>query len=264
MNYKTLKFEQDGPVGVLTIKRPEAMNALNDKLLFELHHFVASINWHEGLQVLILTGEGNAFVSGADISEMEHLDAARAYDFSRKGQIHLQRFADVEMPLIAAVNGYALGGGCELALVCDFVTASTSARFALPETSLGIMPGFGGSQRIIRQCGLSNGLFMMLTGEMIDAFEARRIGLVQKVFEPGDLLPETIALAKKIAANGPHAIKTVKKAARQGIEKDLDKAFEMERELFSSLFETDAKEGIRAFLEKRKPNWKDPSLPPEI
>jgi enoyl-CoA hydratase len=260
MNYKTLKYHQEGPVGVLTISRPEALNALNDQVTFELHHFVASIGYREGLQVLILTGEGKAFVAGADIAEMKALDEARAYDFSRKGQINLQRFADLEMPLIAAVNGYALGGGCELALVCDFITASSKARFGLPEVSLGLIPGFGGSQRIIRHCGLSNGLFMMLSGEMIDAFEARRMGLVQKVFEPEQLLPETIKIAEKIASNGPNAVKVAKKAARKGIEMNLEKAFELERELFSSLFDTDGPEGIKAFLEKRKPDWRKTNL----
>lgn len=257
MEYKTLKYRQEGPAGILTISRQEVLNALNDQVMFELHHFVVSIGSREGLRVLILTGEGKAFVSGGDITEMQHLDAARAYDFSRKGQINLQRLADLEIPLIAAVNGYALGGGCELALVCDFITASTEARFALPETSLGIIPGYGGSQRIIRRCGISNGLYLMLTSEMIDAWEARRMGLVQKVFEPDELIPGTLALAKKIANNGPNAIKLAKKSAREGMAMGLEKALELERELFSSLFDTDGPEGLKAFVEKRKPRWSE-------
>ena len=257
MDYKTLKYRQEGPVGLLTISRPEVLNALNDKVMFELHHFVASIGCREGLRVLIITGAGKAFVSGGDISEMQHLDAARAYDFARKGQILLQRLANLQIPLIAAVNGYALGGGCELALVCDFITASTEARFALPETSLGIIPGYGGSQRIIRRCGLSNGLYLMLTSEMIDAYEARRMGLVQKIFEPAELIPATIAMAKKIADNGPNAVKLAKKSAREGFAMSLENAFEKERELFSSLFETDGPEGLKAFVEKRKPSWSE-------
>ena len=257
MDYKNLKYSQEGPVGILTFSRPEVLNALNDQLMFELHHFVMTIGCRKGLRVLILTGQGKAFVSGGDISEMQHLDSARAYDFSRKGQINLQRLADLEIPVIAAVNGYALGGGCELALVCDFITASTEARFAFPETSLGIIPGYGGSQRIIRRCGLTNGLFMMLTCEMIGAREAQRMGLVQKVFEPGRLIPETIALARRIAQNGPHAVKLAKKSAREGAVMTIEKALELERELFSSLFETDGTEGLRAFIEKRKPSWSE-------
>ncbi|MEE4178339.1 MAG: enoyl-CoA hydratase/isomerase family protein [Bacteroides sp.] len=257
MDYKTLKYYQEGPVGILTISRPEVLNALNDHLMFEMHHFVLSIGCREGLRALILTGEGKAFASGGDISEMQHLDASRAYDFSRKGQINLQRLADLEIPLIAAVNGYALGGGFELALVCDFITASTDARFAFPETSLGIIPGYGGSQRITRRCGLSNGLFLMLTSEMIDAFEARRMGLVQKIFEPTELIPNTIALANKIAKNGPNAIKMAKKLGREGMVLSFEKALELERELFSSLFETDGPEGLKAFVEKRKPQWRE-------
>lgn len=257
MDYKTLKYRQEGRVGILTINRPEVLNALNNQMMFEMHHFVASIGSHKGLSVLILTGEGKAFVSGGDISEMQHLDASRAYDFSRKGQINLQRLADLKIPLIAAVNGYALGGGCELALVCDFITASTDARFALPETSLGIIPGYGGSQRITRCCGLSNGLFLMLTSEIIDAFEARRMGLVQKIFEPAELIPKTVALAEKIANNGPNAVKLAKKVAREGMVLSFEKALELEREFFSSLFETDGPEGLKAFVEKRKPHWSE-------
>jgi len=177
------------------------------------------------------------------------------YNFSKVGQDAFSKLVNIEIPVIAAVNGFALGGGCELAMACDFRIASTKAKFGMPEVSLGLIPGYGGTQRLSRLVGLGDALFLILTGQIIEASDAFRIGLVQKVVEPENLLTEAKNLALKISEQGPHAIKTAKKIIRKGFSIEIDRGFELESESFSKMFENNGPEGMKAFLEKRKPNW---------
>lgn len=255
MEYSTIKFEHSQGVGVLTITRPEALNALNNLFFSDFYKFLQSAELQDIL-VLIITGEGKAFVAGADIAEMQKMNAPEGYDFSKKGQDAFRALENLNIPVIAAVNGFALGGGCELAMACDFRIASTKAKLGLPEVGLGLIPGYGGTQRLARLIGLGNALFLTLTGQIIDAQEAFRLGLVQKVIEPEHLLDEVKIIAEKIAQQGPNAVKAAKMAIRNGIKTEIDKGFDIESTSFSKLFEQDGIEGMKAFLEKRKPNWK--------
>jgi len=255
MNYSILNYQQDSGIGVLTITRPEALNALNSLFFKEFNDFLHTIQSVKDLKVLIVTGEGKAFVAGADIAEMQKMKVREGYNFSKVGQDALSKLVNLEVPVIAAVNGFALGGGCELAMACDFRIASNKAKFGMPEVSLGLIPGYGGTQRLSRLVGLGDALYLVLTGQMIDANEALRIGLVQKVVEPENLMMEARSLANKIAEHGPRAIKTAKKVIRKGFSIEIDRGFELESESFSKTFENDGPEGMKAFLEKRKPNW---------
>jgi len=255
MNYSILDYQLDSGIGILTISRPEALNALNSLFFKELNDLLLSIQSSKELKVLIITGEGKAFVAGADIAEMQKMKVREGYTFSKTGQEAFSKLVNLDIPVIAAVNGFALGGGCELALACDFRIASTNAKFGMPEVSLGLIPGYGGTQRLSRLVGLGDALYLILTGQMIDAAEALRIGLVQKVVEPESLLLEAKSIAAKIAEQGPFAIKTAKKIIRKGFSIEIDKAFELEAESFSKMFENDGPEGMKAFLEKRKPKW---------
>ncbi len=255
MNYSTLNYHQDSGIGILTISRPEALNALNSLFFKEFNDLLQTISTATDLKVLIITGDGKAFVAGADIAEMQKMKVKEGYNFSKIGQDAFSKLVNLEVPVIAAVNGFALGGGCELAMACDFRIASNKAKFGLPEVSLGLIPGYGGTQRLSRLVGLGDALFLVLTGQMIDAIEALRIGLVQKVVEPENLLLEAKSLAAKIAEQGPNAIKTAKKVIRKGFSIEIDRGFELEADSFSKMFENNAPEGMKAFLEKRKPNW---------
>lgn len=255
MNYSILKYHQESGIGILTISRPESLNALNSLFFKELNDLLLSLQSAKDLKVLIVTGEGKAFAAGADISEMQKMKVKEGYNFSKIGQDAFSKLVNMEVPIIAAVNGFALGGGCELAMACDIRIASTEAKFGMPEVSLGLIPGYGGTQRLSRLVGLGDALFMVLTGQMIDATEALRIGLVQKVVEPNTLLSQAKSIASKIVENGPIAIKTAKKVIRKGFSIEIDRGFELETESFSKMFENDGREGMSAFLEKRKPNW---------
>jgi enoyl-CoA hydratase len=256
MEYSTIKFEQFGGVGILTITRPEALNALNNQFFNDFNNFLQSPQLKNEIRVLIITGEGKAFVAGADIAEMQKMNVPEGYDFSKKGQDAFGALENLEIPVIAAVNGFALGGGCELAMACDFRIASSKAKLGLPEVSLGLIPGYGGTQRLARLIGLGNALSLTLTGQIIDAHEAYRLGLVQKLFEPEFLLDEVKIIAEKIAQQGPNAVKAAKMAIRNGFKTDIDKGFDIESSAFSKLFEQDGVEGMKAFIEKRKPEWK--------
>jgi len=255
MNYSILNYQHDSGIGILTISRPEALNALNRLFFEELNDILSSIQSSKDLKVLIITGEGKAFVAGADIAEMQKMDVQEGYSFSKMGQDAFSKLVNLEIPVIAVVNGFALGGGCELAMACDIRIASTKAKFGMPEVSLGLIPGYGGTQRLSRLVGLGDALYLVLTGGMIDAAEALRIGLVQKVVEPENLLNEAKNIAAKIAQHGPFAIKTAKKVIRKGFSIEIDRGFELEAESFSKMFENDGPEGMKAFLDKRKPNW---------
>jgi enoyl-CoA hydratase len=256
MSYTTFKTKFEDNIAVITISRPEAMNALNSLLFKELNTYLDSLSENSAVKVLIITGDGKAFIAGADIAEMQDMTKKEAFLFSKTGQDTFSRLENLKIPVIAAVNGYALGGGCELALACDFRISSNFGKLGLPEVSLGLVPGYGGTQRLSRLAGLGNTLFLQLTGQMIDAEEALRMGIVQKVVDANELMNETLKIAKKISQQGPNAIIALKKIVRNGYQMDLNKAYDAESEEFSALFESDGPEGMKAFLEKRKPNWK--------
>lgn len=255
MDYKILKPEVQEGIAIVTISRPEAMNALNSTFFKELNAYMDMIEAQHDIKVLILTGEGKAFVAGADIAEMVHMTPAEGTAFSEVGQRTFDRLEQLPIPVIAAVNGFALGGGCELTLACDFRIASNKAKFGQPEVNLGMIPGYAATQRLSRLTGLGNALFLLMTADMITADEALRMGLVQKVTEPETLLAETIEIAKRIASKGPQAVKKVKVVTRQGFLIDFKSGSALEAKEFGTLFKAEGEEGMKAFLEKRKPNW---------
>ncbi|HAD04455.1 MAG: crotonase [Desulfuromonadales bacterium GWC2_61_20] len=247
----------DDHIAVVTINRPQALNALNAATLNELVTTFAALAADSEVFCIILTGAGNkAFVAGADIKGMQPLDALAARAIAELGHLLCRSIEQCPKPVLAAVNGFALGGGCELALACDIRLAAASARFAQPEINLGIIPGFGGSQRLPRLVGKGRALEMILTGEMIDAAEAWRIGLVNRVVADADLLAEARSLALKIAGKGQVAVRLAKEAVINGLELDLARASRYEADLFGLSFATDdQKEGMAAFLEKRRANF---------
>jgi len=256
MEYNTLKLEVTNNIVVLTTNRPQAMNALSSELFKDINDALTEIESMEGIYALIVTGEGKAFVAGADISEMSDMNSIRGSQYSKFGQDTFNRLSNFKLPVIAAVNGFALGGGCEFALACDIRIASTYARFGQPEVNLGLIPGFCGTQRLPRLIGLSNALYLLMTADMIDASEALRIGLVQKVVAPEELMSEAMALATKIASKGPIAVRKVKEVTMKGMLTDYYSACELESEEFGNLFDNqESHEGMNAFLEKRKPDW---------
>ena len=239
----------------MTLNRPQAMNALNRRFFLEMEQLLAGPAAEADVRALIVTGEGKAFAAGADIVEMAQMDPAAGEEFSRLGQRIFQGLEQLEAPVIAAVNGFALGGGCELALSCDIRIASSAAKFGQPEVKLGLTPGYGGTQRLPRLIGPGNARYLLLTGEMISAEEALRMGLVQKIAAPEQLMAEAQSLARKIAAQGPKAVGKVKALIRQGLLAGFDAGCAMETEEFSSLFVGEGAEGMRAFLEKRQAKW---------
>ncbi len=256
MEYNILKIQIADRIAIVTISRPAALNALNTNFFQELNHFIDDIEPRDDVKVLIITGEGKSFVAGADIAEMANMSADEGYAFSTYGQRTFDRLEHLHIPVIAAVNGYALGGGCELAMACDFRIASKLAKFGQPEMNLGMIPGYAATQRLSRLTGLGNALWLILTAETISADDALRIGLVQKVTEAESLLDEVMKLASKIAGNGSEAVTVSKKVIRDGFSMDFKQASELEAAEFGKQFDREpTKEGMRAFLEKRKPNW---------
>lgn len=255
MKYKNLKIEISDGIAIVTISRPEAMNALNTRFFNEMDHFVEEISNKPEVQVVIITGEGKAFVAGADIAEMVDKTPEEGSAFSRLGQNTFTSLGKLEIPVIAAVNGFALGGGLELAMGCDFRIASTKAKFGQPEVNLGMIPGYAGTQRLPRLVGLADALYLLMTADMIGAEDALRIGLVQKVFEPEVLMDEVLKIAKNIQSKGPEAIKKVKYVCRQGIQMDFENGNELEANYFGTQFKDEGEVGMRAFLDKKKPNW---------
>ncbi|PLW98254.1 MAG: hypothetical protein C0591_04890 [Marinilabiliales bacterium] len=257
MDYKILKTEVIEGIAVVTISRPEALNALNTRFFNEMDDFVSSVKNNTSVKAIIITGDGKAFVAGADIAEMVDKTQQEGSTFSKLGQHTFSSFGELYIPVIAAINGFALGGGLELAMGCDFRIASTKAKFGQPEVNLGLIPGYAGTQRLSRLVGLGDALYLLMSAEMIGADDALRIGLVQKVVEPEALMEEVMKIAKTIAAKGPSAVKKVKHVVRQGLEMSLKQGEELEAREFGSLFGEgrEGKEGMKAFLEKRKPNW---------
>ncbi|MBC36154.1 MAG: crotonase [Bacteroidetes bacterium] len=256
MEYKNLVIEYKDDLALVSINRPEALNALNTRFFNEMDHFIKEeLSQKEGVKVLIITGKGKAFVAGADIAEMVDKSPEEGSNFSRLGQNTFKSLETLGIPVIAAINGFALGGGLELAMACDFRLASTKAKFGQPEVNLGMIPGYAGTQRLSRLVGLADALYLLTTADMIGSEDALRIGLIQKVFEPEQLMEETEKIAKLIASKGPEAIKKVKYVTRTGYDMDFDRACQLEADYFGTQFKAEGEEGMRAFLEKRKPNW---------
>jgi enoyl-CoA hydratase len=256
--YKTLVFEKKGSVGVLTINRPDKLNAISDQLTEELEIFLDTVERDEDLRVLVITGAGEkAFVAGADIQELVKRDALIGQKVSRKRQGIFARIENLPIPVIAAVNGYALGGGLELALACSIRICSEKAQFGAPEVKLGIIPGDGGTQRLPRLVGLGRALEMILTGDFIDAQEAYRIGLVNRVVSQEDLMGRAMDLAERIARRPPLAVRYAKEAVNRSLEGAGGSGYDLESYLHALACTTeDKKEGVAAFLEKRKGEFK--------
>lgn len=256
--YQTIKYEVKNSIGYVTINRPETLNALNKTVLEELFDVFNQIDADENVRVVILTGEGRSFVAGADIGQMSTLTVAEGRQFGAYGHKVMNFMEKMEKPIIAAVNGFALGGGCELAMACDFRIASSKAKFGQPEVGLGIIPGFGGTQRLPRLVGKGMAKYLIMTAEMIPAEEAYRIGLVEKVVPAESLMEEAEKLAKTIASKAPVAVATAKTAINNGFDMDMKSASKFEIETFTAAFGSEDKsEGMSAFLEKRAPEFKN-------
>jgi len=253
MAYENLLYEKREHIGFVTFNRPKVLNALNRKTMEELNHILLSAPEDDEVRALILTGAGEkSFVAGADISELAVQTPVSGRETALFGQSVLHRLETLGKPSIAAINGFALGGGCEVSLACSMRLASKTAKLGQPEVKLGILTGYGGSQRISRLCGKGVAHELCLTGEMISAEEALRIGLVNHIYEPAELLPAAEALAKKIIANAPLAVKFTMEAIERGTEMPLEEGQFLEATLFGIVAATeDMREGTRAFLEKR-------------
>ena len=257
MAYDNLLFEVSEHIARITFNRPNVLNALNRKTMDELGDCLKKVRADDAIRVLILTGAGEkAFIAGADINELSQQTPVNGREFTLYGQEIIHRLETLGKPAIAAINGFALGGGCELALACTLRIASRNAKLGQPEVKLGIIPGYGGSQRLPRLCGKGVAHELILTGEMITAEEALRVGLVNRVVEPGELLATAEAIAKKIIANAPLAVKYALEAVERGMEMPQEEGLYLEATLFGLCCATqDMREGTRAFLEKRPPKF---------
>jgi len=255
MSYDNILFAKEEAVAVITFNRPKALNAINPDVVREMNAALEEIEQDPTIKVLVLTGAGEkAFVAGADISHMVNLTPLQAREFSRAGQEMLFRLEKLPVPVIACVNGFALGGGTEIAMACDFIYAAERAKFGQPEITLGIIPGFGGTQRLSRLVGKAMAKELCMTGMMINAGEAKEIGLVNRVFPDEALWDETMKTARKMASMGKVSLKEVKDCIERGYDVDLKDGCYMESDAFGlCLASPDGKEGMSAFLEKRKP-----------
>ena len=256
-----IKYEEEGEISILTINRPKALNALNSQVLEELDKTLDAIDTNK-IRALIVTGSGEkSFVAGADIAEMSTLTKAEGEKFSKKGNDVFRKLETFPIPVIAAINGFALGGGCELSMSCDIRICSENAIFGQPEVGLGITPGFGGTQRLARLIGMGMAKEMIFTAQNIKAEQALRIGLVNAIYPQNELLNEAKKLALTIAKNGANAIKNSKKAINEGMQVDIDKAIQIEEKLFGDCFENPEQvEGMKKFLEKGKKSEKPKNL----
>lgn len=256
MDYETLLVEKRDEVGVITLNRPKALNALNSTVMKEMRHIMQSFTTDDSIGAIVITGSEKAFAAGADIKEMQALDFVDAYlgDFIGGWD----DVAATRKPVIAAVSGFALGGGCELAMICDFIIASDTAKFGQPEITLGIIPGMGGSQRLTRAVGKAKAMDLILTGRMMDAVEAERAGLVSRIVAPEKLLDEAVEAATRIASLSRASVLMAKESVNRAFELPLAEGLRFERRMFHSLFATqDQKEGMAAFVEKRKPAFRN-------
>jgi enoyl-CoA hydratase len=251
-------IQRDEPIAVITLNRPDVLNAINASMLNELAATLTALKGDDSIRVVILTGAGDkAFAAGADIGELAAQTATGAREFALKGQSVFDLVEDLGKPVIAAINGYALGGGCELAMACTLRLAADTAKLGQPEITLGLIPGYAGSQRLARLVGKTKAMEILLTGAPISAAEAERIGLVNRVVPAADLFPEALALAHKLARNAPIATRYILDAVNRGLEMPLAEASSFEATLFGLVMATDdMREGTAAFLEKRKPTFK--------
>ena len=257
MEYTILNLEVADSIAVVKISRPEALNALNTRFFQEMDSMIEEVSAMSEVKVMVITGDGKAFVAGADIAEMVNKSGVEGTDFSKIGQNTFSSLEKMEVPVIAAINGFALGGGLELAMGCDIRIASTKAKFGQPEVNLGLIPGYAGTQRLPRLVGKGDALLLLMTGDMIGAEEALRIGLIQKIAEPEQFMEEVMKLAKTIASKGPQAVRKVKKVVHEGLQMDFESGSNLESQQFGSLFGngSEGEEGMKAFLEKRRPTW---------
>lgn len=257
MAYKNLLFECESGIGIITINRPASLNALNKETMLELDDLISAIKIDSTIKVIIITGYGNkSFVAGADIAEMQKMEALEAKKWGAFGQSVLNKIETLPQPVIAAINGFALGGGCELAMSCDIRIAADTAKFGQPEVLLGVIPGFAGTQRLPRLIGRARAKELLFTGDQIDALEAYRIGLVNKVVLSDELISVAKKLANKIMSRGSLAVQLCKDAVNEGLAMELNSAQAYEQGLFGLCFSSgEQKEGMKAFLEKRKPNF---------
>jgi enoyl-CoA hydratase len=255
--YETLSVEQDGHLAIITLRREAQLNALSSRMLADLTEVAAELEVVDDVRVVALTGAGKAFVAGADIAEMKGLTPPQAQAFAEMGGNLGHAIETSRLPWIAAVNGFALGGGCELALACDFIYAAEAAKFGQPEVKLGVIPGFGGTQRLARRVGVAKAKELCFSGDMVTAADALRIGLIDAVVPPDQLLTSVKALAGRIAANGPLAVAECKRLIHMGQSMPLEHALAMEQRSFGLLFASaDQQEGMTAFLSKRPASFK--------
>lgn len=257
--YQTVRYEKKDRIGIATINRPEALNALNSQVIADLEALISEVEKDTELRAFILTGEGRSFVAGADIGEQKPMDVAQGRKWGQRGSALFRRIEKLEIPTIAAVNGFALGGGCEISMSCDIRICSDNAVFGQPEVGLGITPGFGGTQRLARLVGAGMAKQMIYTARNIKADEALRIGLVNAVYTQEELLPAAEKMAAGIAKNAPIAVRNCKKAINEGLDMDMDEAIVLEEKLFGACFETeDQRYGMAFFLDKNKEKVKEP------
>ena len=259
MEFNNVLLEKEGNIATVTINRPKALNALNSETLKELNAVIEDLENDNNIYCVILTGSGEkSFVAGADIAEMKNLDSKGGKEFGLLGNKVFRRLENLDKPVIAAISGFALGGGCELAMACDIRIASEKAKFAQPEAGLGITPGFGGTQRLPRLVGEAKAKELIYTCVVVKADEPLAIGLVNKVVPLDKLMDEARTMAKAICSNAPIAVKTCKDAINRGMQVDIDKAIEIEAGDFGSCFDSlDQKEGMSAFLERREKNFQN-------
>jgi enoyl-CoA hydratase len=256
MSYNTILFEKTDGIAILTFNRPDKLNALNQEMAAEFAQVLDEVAQDQEVRVLVLTGQGRAFIAGADISTFVELDPLSGKRFARRAQDVVFKLERLDIPVIACVNGFALGGGLEIAMACDFIYAAATARFGQPEINLGIIPCVGGTQRLTRLVGKGLAKELCLTGRLIDSSEAKAMGLVAQVFPPETLMEECLKTAKSLAEKGRVALRAVKEVINRGSEVDLLSGCAMEIDAFAiCLASPDAREGARAFLEKRKPNF---------
>ena len=256
--YQTIRYEKEGNIGIATINRPEALNALNSTVISELEQLIGEVEKDKDLGAFILTGEGRSIVAVADIGEQKPLDLTQGRKWGQRGSALMRRIEKLEIPTIAAVNGFALGGGCEIAMACDIILASEKAKFGQPEVGLGITPGFSGTQRLPRRVGIAKAKELIFSGKMIKADEAKEIGLVNAVYAPEALMDAAKEMAKSFTKNAPIAVKYSKACIDRGMQMDIDDGIALENELFAMCFATeDQKEGMGAFLEKRPANFQN-------
>jgi len=256
MSYKTIKLEVSGAIATLTFNRPEVLNALNPEMIGEFRDALGDLREMPEAKVLILTGAGRAFVAGADIRVVQGLDPLGAKQFAETGQSVLFALEAMDIPVIACINGFALGGGCEIAMACDFVCASEDAQFGQPEINLGVMPGFGGTQRLARLVGKARAKELCMTGRIITAQEAFAMGLATRVFPAKTLMDETLKIARTVSEKGRVALRAVKHVIDNGLDMDLKTGCALEADAFSICFASpDQKEGTTAFLKKRPPKF---------